>query len=124
MERFDYHRPVMVDEAIEGLHIQPCGTYVDATFGGGGHSRAIMEHLGPEGHLVGFDQDEDAAKRVESGEWRVESGEWRAESGGWRAESEAKFTFIHENFRHLKSFLYSRKTCRHSSTVEQRFCKP
>ena len=88
----------MVDEAIEWLHIQPCGTYVDATFGGGGHSRAIMEHLGPEGHLVGFDQDEDAAKRVESGEWRAESGEWRV-------ESEAKFTFIHENFRHLKGFL-------------------
>ena len=81
----------MLTEAIEGLNLRPEGTYVDVTFGGGGHSRAILEHLGAEGHLVAFDQDEDAAKRVESGEWK--------------AESEAKFTFIHENFRYLKSYL-------------------
>lgn len=87
----DYHRPVMLTEAIEGLNIRPEGTYVDVTFGGGGHSRAILEHLGTEGHLVAFDQDEDAAKRVESGEWSV--------------ESKAEFTFIHENFRYLKSYL-------------------
>lgn len=76
---------------MEGLSIRPDGTYVDVTFGGGGHSRAILEQLGPEGHLLAFDQDEDAAARVESGEWG--------------AESEAKFTFIHENFRYLKNFL-------------------
>lgn len=81
----------MLREAMEGLSIRPDGTYVDVTFGGGGHSRAILEQLGPEGHLLAFDQDEDAAARVESGEWG--------------AESEAKFTFIHENFRYLKNFL-------------------
>ncbi len=87
----EYHTPVMLAEALEGLAIRPEGTYVDVTFGGGGHSCAIMEHLGAEGRLYAFDQDEDAARRVESGEWRVESGE--------------RFTFIHENFRHLKNFL-------------------
>ena len=86
-----YHVPVMLGEAMDGLNIRPDGTYVDVTFGGGGHSRAIVERLGQEGHLVAFDQDSDAAQRVESGEWRVENG--------------AKFTFINENFRHLKSFL-------------------
>lgn len=91
MQEFEYHRPVMLAEAVDGLNIRPDGTYVDVTFGGGGHSRAIMERLGPEGHLVAFDQDEDAAKRVESGEWRV--------------ESDARFTFIGENFRYLKSYL-------------------
>ena len=91
MESSDYHIPVMLDEAMQGLAIRPEGTYVDVTFGGGGHSRAILSALGTEGHLYAFDQDEDAAKRVESGEWRV--------------ESEAKFTFIHENFRYMKNFL-------------------
>ena len=86
-----YHVPVMVTEALEGLNIRPGGTYVDVTFGGGGHSRAIMERLSDGGHLLAFDQDADAAKRVESGEWRVENG--------------ARFTFINENFRHLKAFL-------------------
>jgi len=81
----------MLSETIDGLGIRPDGTYVDVTFGGGGHSRAILEHLGPEGHLIAFDQDEDAAKRVENGEWRT--------------DSEARFTFIGENFRHLKAFL-------------------
>ena len=81
----------MLAEAVDGLNIRPDGTYVDVTFGGGGHSRAIMERLGPDGHLLAFDQDEDAARRVESGEWRVESG--------------AQFTFIGENFRYLKSYL-------------------
>lgn len=89
----------MLSEALEGLNIRPDGTYVDATFGGGGHSRAILDRLGPQGHLVGFDQDGDAAARVESGEWRAESGEQRAEN------SCGKFTFINENFRHMKSYL-------------------
>jgi len=86
-----YHQPVMLAEALEGLGLRRDGTYVDATFGGGGHSRAILGQLGPEGCLVAFDQDADAARRVESGEWKV--------------ESEARFMFIGENFRHLKSFL-------------------
>ena len=85
----EYHVPVMLQEAMEGLSIRPNGTYVDVTFGGGGHSRAILERLGAEGRLFAFDQDEDA----------------EAESGGLRAESEGRFTFIHENFRYLKSYL-------------------
>ena len=74
----------MLDECIEGLNIRPDGIYVDATFGGGGHSRAILERLGPEGRLYAFDQDEDALGNV--------------------AEDE-RFVFIHENFRYMKSFL-------------------
>ena len=81
----------MLTEAMEGLNIRPDGTYVDVTFGGGGHSRAIMERLDERGHLLAFDQDADAAERVESEKWKVESG--------------AQFTFINENFRHLKAFL-------------------
>ena len=58
----------MLAEAVDGLNVRPDGVYVDVTFGGGGHSRAIMERLGPEGHLVAFGGGE-------SGEWRVERGE-------------------------------------------------
>lgn len=79
-----YHIPVMLAEAIEGLHIRPEGTYVDVTFGGGGHSRAILERLGPEGRLYAFDQDDDARAN---------------------ALDDPRFTLISENFRHLKSFL-------------------
>lgn len=74
----------MLDEALEGLALRPEGTYVDVTFGGGGHSRAIMERLGPEGRLYAFDQDEDARAN---------------------AIDDTRFTFIGENFRHIKSFL-------------------
>lgn len=87
----DYHIPVMLNEALDGLALRPDGTYVDVTFGGGGHSRAILERLGEGGRLYAFDQDGDAAIRVESGEWSV--------------ESDAQFTFINENFRYLKNFL-------------------
>lgn len=76
----------MLEEALNGLALRPEGTFVDVTFGGGGHSRAILERLGPEGHLVAFDQDEDA---------KVESGKLNDE----------RFSFINENFRYLKSFL-------------------
>lgn len=55
-----YHEPVLLRACIEALAIQPGGTYVDATFGGGGHSRAILEELGPEGTLIAFDRDADA----------------------------------------------------------------
>lgn len=81
-----YHIPVMLSEALDGLNIKPEGVYVDATFGGGGHSRAILERLGPDGRLIGFDQDADA----------------QAESEKWH---DGRFTFIHENFRHMRSFL-------------------
>lgn len=60
-EEHSYHNPVLLQECIDGLAIQPNGTYVDVTFGGGGHSAAILEQLGPEGRLFGFDQDADAA---------------------------------------------------------------
>jgi len=59
-----YHQPVLLNEAIEGLDIQASGTYVDATFGGGGHSREILKRLGKKGRLYAFDQDEDATAQV------------------------------------------------------------
>ena len=74
----------MLAEAMDGLSIRPDGTYVDVTFGGGGHSRAILERLGPDGHLVAFDQDADAEHN---------------------SIDDPRFIFINENFRHLKSFL-------------------
>lgn len=57
-----YHTTVLLKEAVDGLAIKKDGVYVDATFGGGGHSRLILEHLGPEGRLIAFDQDADAWK--------------------------------------------------------------
>ena len=80
----DYHQPVMLNECIEGLNIRPDGTYVDATFGGGGHSRAIMSRLGEGGRLIAFDQDADALAN---------------------ALDDPRFTLLNENFRHAKSFL-------------------
>lgn len=80
----EYHLPVLLTESIDGLAIRPDGTYVDVTFGGGGHSRAIMERLGPEGRLLAFDQDEDALQN---------------------SIDDPRFTLIHENFKYLKSFL-------------------
>jgi 16S rRNA C1402 N4-methylase RsmH len=59
-----YHIPVLLNETIEGLAIKPDGIYVDCTFGGGGHSRAILERLGEHGKLFVFDQDEDARKNL------------------------------------------------------------
>ena len=79
-----YHLPVMLNECIEGLNIRPDGTYVDATFGGGGHSRAILSHLGEGGRLIAFDQDADALVN---------------------ALDDSRFTLLNENFRHMKSFL-------------------
>ena len=79
-----YHIPVMLNESIEGLNIKPNGTYVDVTFGGGGHSRRILECLGEGGRLYAFDQDEDAAKNV---------------------IDDSRFTFIQQNFRYMKNFL-------------------
>ena len=80
----DYHLSVMLNECIEGLNIRPDGTYVDATFGGGGHSRAILSHLGEGGRLIAFDQDADALEN---------------------ALDDSRFTLLNENFRHMKSFL-------------------
>ena len=57
-----YHSPVLLDDSVKGLNIIPNGTYVDATYGGGGHSRVILKKLGPKGKLIAFDQDSDAHK--------------------------------------------------------------
>lgn len=86
-----YHIPAMLQETIEGLHIQPKGVYVDVTFGGGGHSRAIIKGLNDGGKLFSFDQD------IEAFENAVESGEWKVESGKW--------TFVHSNFRYLRNWM-------------------
>jgi 16S rRNA (cytosine1402-N4)-methyltransferase len=56
----EYHNPVLLSETVNGLNIKPDGIYVDVTFGGGGHSKEILNQLGPNGKLFGFDQDEDA----------------------------------------------------------------
>ena len=78
-----YHQPVLLDECVKGLNIRPDGAYADVTFGGGGHSRAIMERL-DTGHLYAFDQDEDAAANVIDDE---------------------RFTFIPQNFSYFKNFI-------------------
>jgi 16S rRNA (cytosine1402-N4)-methyltransferase len=85
MSMKDYHVPVMLSECIEGLNIKSDGIYVDATFGGGGHSREVIKKL-TAGRLFGVDQDEEARKNAE----KLDTG---------------KFTFIDSNFRYLKRFL-------------------
>ncbi|KGE15541.1 16S rRNA (cytosine(1402)-N(4))-methyltransferase RsmH [Sphingobacterium deserti] len=79
-----YHVPVMLQECIDALAIQPDGVYVDVTFGGGGHSREILKHLGPNGRLIAFDQDPDAVKN---------------------AIDDPRFTLVHQNFKFLKNNL-------------------
>lgn len=84
METTVYHIPALLNEVVEGLAIKPNGIYVDVTYGGGGHSRAIMEHLGPQGHLYGLDQDLDA----------------------WENRlDDPRFTFVHSNFAFLSNFM-------------------
>ena len=79
-----YHVPALLRECIDGLDIKPDGTYVDVTFGGGGHSRAIIAGLGDKGRLFSFDQDMDAyANRID----------------------DPRFTFVHSNFRFLRNFM-------------------
>ncbi|MDP6921408.1 MAG: 16S rRNA (cytosine(1402)-N(4))-methyltransferase RsmH [Lutibacter sp.] len=60
----DYHEPVLLSHSVDGLAINPSGTYVDVTFGGGGHSRAILERLNSTGRLYAFDQDPDAQQNI------------------------------------------------------------
>lgn len=79
-----YHIPALLPETLEALNINPEGIYVDVTYGGGGHSRAIMEQLNANGHLYSFDQDEDAVKR---------------------AMVDPRFTIVYSNFRFLSNFL-------------------
>ena len=91
----EYHVPVMLNECLEGLQIRPDGIYVDVTFGGGGHSRAILQQLGAKGHLYSFDQDPDAEKNIFSEELGVRSEELLP----------TNFTFIRSNFRYLKNWM-------------------
>ena len=79
-----YHIPAMLAETIEGLNIQPDGVYVDVTFGGGGHSRAIMKDLHDGGQLFSFDQDADALSN---------------------AIDDPRWTFVHSNFRYLRNWM-------------------
>jgi 16S rRNA (cytosine1402-N4)-methyltransferase len=79
-----YHTPVLLNTCIEGLNINADGVYVDCTFGGGGHSKAILEKLSPKGKLFSFDQDEAAAKN---------------------AFNDERFTLIQQNFKFLKNYL-------------------
>jgi len=79
-----YHVPALLKESIDGLQIRPNGIYVDATFGGGGHSKIILENLDKNGHLYGFDQDADAEKN---------------------SFSDPRFTFVRSNFRYLSNFM-------------------
>ena len=79
-----YHTPVLLQECIDGLDIWPGGIYVDCTFGGGGHSKAILEQLNENGKLIVFDQDDDARKNLPKDE---------------------RVTFVPQNFRHLQRFL-------------------
>ena len=80
----DYHIPALLHESIDGLNIQPRGTYVDVTFGGGGHSKEILTRLGDGGRLYGFDQDEEAYENV---------------------LNDDRFVFVRSNFRYLSNFL-------------------
>lgn len=79
-----YHIPALLNECMDGLRIKPAGSYVDVTFGGGGHSREILNRLGAEGYLYSFDQDEDAQRNIVADE---------------------RFTFVYSNFKYLKNFL-------------------
>ncbi len=84
MTTMEYHNPVLLKETVDGLNIKEDGVYVDVTFGGGGHSKEILKHLGEEGRLFAFDQDLDALENTIDDE---------------------RFTLIHENFRYVKRFL-------------------
>lgn len=84
MQEVVYHIPALLPQTIEALDIHPDGTYIDVTYGGGGHSRAIVEKLSEDGHLYGFDQDMDAVSR---------------------AMTDSRFTIVHSNFRFIVNFM-------------------
>ena len=83
-DELTYHVPVLLKESVDAMNIRPDGTYVDVTFGGGGHSREILSRLGEGGQLLGFDQDEDAERNI---------------------VNDPHFTFVRSNFRYLHNFL-------------------
>jgi 16S rRNA (cytosine1402-N4)-methyltransferase len=84
MEEMTYHVPVMLKDSVDGMNIHPNGTYIDVTFGGGGHSKEILSRLGAKGKLLGFDQDEDAERN---------------------SINDKRFIFVRSNFRYLSNFL-------------------
>lgn len=96
----EYHIPVMLKECLEGLEIRPDGIYVDVTFGGGGHSRAILEQLGPKGHLYSFDQDPDAEKNAFGGDGVNDEVDDDVDD-----DKKKNFTFVRSNFRYLKNWM-------------------
>ena len=79
-----YHVPVLLRESVDGLEIKPDGVYIDATFGGGGHSREILKRLGRNGRLFSFDQDADAEKNI---------------------VNDNRLTFVRSNFRYIKNWM-------------------
>ena len=83
-EETTYHIPVLLKASVDGMNIRPDGTYIDVTFGGGGHSREILSRLGDGGRLLSFDQDEDAERNI---------------------VDDPHFTFVRSNFRYLHNFL-------------------
>lgn len=101
-----YHIPAMLKETIEGLNIKPGGVYVDVTFGGGGHSRAILHKLREfedlkigdlafrSGHLYSFDQDIEAYENAQA---QMANGKWQMANDSW--------TFVHSNFRYLRNWM-------------------
>ena len=86
MENHVYHIPVMLMPSVDGLNIKPSGVYVDATLGGGGHSREILRRLGSEGRLFSFDQDAEAIRQVED-------------------ENTDRWVVVRSNFRYLKNWM-------------------
>ena len=87
MEASEYHIPVLLHPSVDGLNIRKDGIYVDVTLGGGGHSREILSHLSPAGHLFSFDQDKDAITRAQC------------------TECPANWTLVQSNFRYLKNWM-------------------
>jgi 16S rRNA (cytosine1402-N4)-methyltransferase len=79
-----YHKPVLLEACLEGLALKESGTYVDATFGGGGHTKAILDVLGDKGKVIAFDQDADAVENT------------------W---DDDRLIFVHQNFKYLHRFL-------------------
>lgn len=79
-----YHKPVLLEACLEGLALKESGTYVDATFGGGGHTKAILDLLGDKGKVIAFDQDADAVENT------------------W---DDDRLIFVHQNFKYLRRFL-------------------
>ena len=87
-----YHIPVLLNESIDGLNIQPGGIYVDVTMGGGGHSHAILKRLDANAHLYSFDQDADAEANLK-------------QNHGDDLLNDERFTFVRSNFRYLKNWM-------------------